>query len=331
MAAVDNEEPIDADLETYYALEGYRDAMTYVLQLSEDGEGAEVDETLIKALHFMMLKHELKKWPGRYRPGVIYVSREPTGEIVYEGPDADAVPPLMGELVASLASHDQPPLVAAAMVHLNLVMIHPFKDGNGRMARCLQTFVLARERIVAPVFSSIEEHLGRNTEAYYSVLAEVGREAWSPSRDARPWVRFCLNAHSQQIQTHLWRIREAEALWDRCEGIVRERHVPDRAVGPLCDAARGLKLRNPSYRAAVHESTGDGIDVQTASRDLRTLVEAGLLQSQGETRGRVYVGTPVLREVYMAVRAMKPKRETVDLFPSDRQLDLLAENQSATS
>jgi hypothetical protein len=92
MAAVDDGEPIDASRETYNALEGYRDAMTYVLQLSEGGDGVGIDETLVKALHFTMLKHELSKWPGRYRPGPIFVRRDSTGEIVYEGPDADSVP-----------------------------------------------------------------------------------------------------------------------------------------------------------------------------------------------------------------------------------------------
>ena len=47
----------------------------------------------------------------------------------------------------------------------NLVMIHPFRDGNGRMARCLRTLVLARAGILAPVFSSVEEYLRRNTRA----------------------------------------------------------------------------------------------------------------------------------------------------------------------
>ncbi len=60
------------------------------------------------------------------------------------------------------------------MAHLNLTMIHPFKDGNGRMARALQTLVLSREGIVSPVFSSIEEWLGKNTLPYYNILAETG-------------------------------------------------------------------------------------------------------------------------------------------------------------
>jgi Fic family protein len=50
------------------------------------------------------------------------------------------------------------------MAHLNLVMIHPFRDGNGRMARCLQSVVLAREGVLSPVFMSVEEYLGRNTQ-----------------------------------------------------------------------------------------------------------------------------------------------------------------------
>ena len=66
-------------------------------------------------------------------------------------------------------------MVRGAMAHLNLTMINPFKDGNGRISRALQTLVLAREGILHPVFCSIEEWLGRVTAEYYAVLAEVGQ------------------------------------------------------------------------------------------------------------------------------------------------------------
>ncbi|HEV2791165.1 MAG TPA: Fic family protein, partial [Solirubrobacterales bacterium] len=167
VAAVDGEPTVGADNETEEALTGYRDAMTYVLQIADD-ETMAIDEGLLKGLHFMMLKHNLDKNPGRWRPGAIFVRRAATGETMYEGPPAAAVPGLISEMLEQLAEEDdQHVLVKAAMAHLNLVMIHPFSDGNGRMARCLQTLVLARDRIVAPVFSSIEEFLGRNTQTYY--------------------------------------------------------------------------------------------------------------------------------------------------------------------
>jgi len=68
VAAADGEEPMEADEATRHALAGYREAMTYVLQISQDPEVAAADEGLLKSLHFMMLKHDLSKHPGRWRP-----------------------------------------------------------------------------------------------------------------------------------------------------------------------------------------------------------------------------------------------------------------------
>ncbi len=215
LAAVEGEPTLDADDETQLALAGYRDAMTYVLQVAQDPNPPSVDEGLLKALHFMMIKHDLQKNPGRWRPGAICVRNDATGEIAYEGPDCEQVPALIDATIRELEDSDAPVVVRAAMAHLNLVMVHPFSDGNGRMARALQTLVLAREQIVAPVFSSIEEFLGRNTQAYYDVLADVGDGSWNPQRDARPWLRFCLTAHYRQAVTHLRRIEEAEQTLGR--------------------------------------------------------------------------------------------------------------------
>jgi len=50
---------------------------------------------------------------------------------------------------------------------------------------------------------SVEEYLGRNTQAYYDVLGEVGRGSWHPENDARPWIRFNLTAHLRQARTML--------------------------------------------------------------------------------------------------------------------------------
>lgn len=86
---------------------------------------------------------------------------------------------------------DRPPTTP----HLNLVMIHPFRDGNGRMARALQTMARAEDHIVEPTFCSIEEWLGNNTKQYYEALAAVGRGAWQPFNDAALWIKFNLRAH----------------------------------------------------------------------------------------------------------------------------------------
>lgn len=324
-AALDDEPTLDASDETEQALLGYRDAMTYVLQVAYD-DTAPIDAGLLKALHFMMLKHELAKSPGRWRPGEIFVRREHDGGIVYAGPDADRVPSLVAAMLDDLARDDGPVLVRAAMAHLNLVMIHPFRDGNGRMARCLQTLVLARERISAPVFSSIEEHLGRNTPAYYEVLATVGQGTWNPQRDALPWVRFCLTAHYRQARTHLRRIEEIERLWVACSALAEARGLPERSVGALLDAATGLRIRNASYRALTEATAGEEVSDLTASRDLKALVDARLLSPVGANRGRYYVAADELAELRAEIRATRPPRADEDPFAVARerlQLSLL--------
>ncbi|MDX3188240.1 Fic family protein [Streptomyces sp. MN03-5084-2B] len=307
------EEPLEVDEETRLALRGYREAMTYVLQLAED-DGFQYTDQLLKSLHYMMTNYALKNRPGRWRAGSIYVRNDRTGEIVHEGADLSLVPALMRELAAGLNVESEcPDIVRAAMAHLNLVMVHPFRDGNGRMARCLQSLVLARSGVLSPVFMSIEEYLGQNTQAYYDVLGEVGGGSWQPRRDARPWVRFTLTAHLHQARTMLRRVKESERMWAELETLVRGLSLPERSSMALFDAMIGLRVRNATYRSYFEDSP-DEITEATASRDLRALVATGLLEARGEKRGRHYVAKPPLVEIRQRVRAARDPEDTADPF-----------------
>ena len=312
VAAVEGEPTLGADEETQLALAGYRDAMTYVLQIADDNS-LEIDEGLVKSLHFMMIKHDLRKNPGQWRPGDIYVM-DSEGEAVYEGPASDEVPHLVAEMLQELRRDESPVLVKAAMAHLNLTLIHPFSDGNGRMARCLQTLVLARDRVLAPVFSSIEEFLGRNTDAYYEVLADVGAGSWHPERDARPWIRFCLRAHFLQIRTMQRRRTEIEELWNGCMGLAGRNGLPERCAAALVDTSYGLRIRRGSYQAAVEEMTGEEVSEQSASRDLKAMVDLGLLEAVGERRARYYLAGDEPLELRERIRAKRPRKESEDPF-----------------
>lgn len=310
------EEPLDASEETRLALAGYRDAMTYVRQLADDPE-FEYTSQLLKSLHYMMTNYSMANRPGQWRAGSIFISREESGEIVYEGPGLELVSPLVSALTTRLEQEGRdaaaPQVVRAAMAHLNLVMIHPFRDGNGRMARCLQSLVLAREGVLSPVFMSIEEYLGRNTEEYYAVLAEVGRGAWNPHRDAGPWIRFTLKAHLRQATTMLRRVKETERLWADLEELARRHGLPERSMVALFDAAQGLRIRNSTYRAGLSDA-GDDVTLQTATRDLGELVKAGLLVARGQARGRHYVAAPALVSVRRSIVTARSPRDDSDPF-----------------
>lgn len=285
LAAVEMEEPLEAEQETWQAILGYRDAMTYVLQLTQDPNFT-FSEGYIRSLHFMMLRYDLTKHPGNWRLGPIYVREDVAKKVVYEAPDRELVEPLMSELIAELnkPSEDMrfPDVVKAAMAHLNFVMIHPFADGNGRMGRCLQTMVLSRQGIIEPQFCSVEEYLGRETRSYYDILAHMGRGKWNPQNDARPWIRHMLKAHFVQASLLVWRMKLIGRLWTEAELLLQELRLPDRMVNPLVDAATGYKVRNALYRKTAE------ISDNLASRDLKVLVDHGLLTAMGENRGRYY-------------------------------------------
>jgi len=284
-------ETVDAAEDTQLATEGYRRAMTHVLGLATDPT-FEWSAAVIKALHYMMLEYNLDKLPGQWRKGPVYVVDE-KDRAVYEGPESTLVPSLMTEFVESLQSGGAavPGIVQGAMAHLNMAMIHPFKDGNGRMARCLQTLVLGRSGMSEPIFSSIEEYLGRNTGPYYDILADVGRGSWHPEADAQPWLKFCLRAHYYQAQTFLRRAREAERVMNALEEEVVGLGLPERTRLALWDAATGYKVRNNTYRTAAEITHG------LASKDLMSLAGNGLLVPVGERKGRYYVASPRLQEI----------------------------------
>lgn len=300
VAAIEQEEPVDERTETWMAIAGYQAAMTYIIQAAQDPY-FEFSKQFLKSLQFMIAGYSMKNQPGQWRTTMVYVVNSKSGETVYTPPDVETVDPLIDELVWYLKEEaNEHPLVRAAMAHLNLTMIHPFKDGNGRVSRALQTLVIAQGGDLHPVFCSIEEWLGDNTQAYYDILTEIGQGAWSPHRDALPWVRFCIKAHYQQAAKMARRNEDGERLYDAIMKLIELERLPDRSWMPLFDAALGLKVTNSRYRNDAE------ITDFTASRDLKRLSECGLLQPHGEKRARTYSATKVIKDVVLATRIKRP-------------------------
>lgn len=318
MAVVEDEPIIDERTEAARAIRGYRDALTYICQAAKDPY-FEFSKQFLKSLHFMMIGFDLSKFPGQWRPGSIFVVDSATGETVYTAPDIEMVNPLVEELVSYLKDSGDEPLIKAAMAHLNLTMIHPFKDGNGRMARALQTLVIALGGTLHPAFSSIEEWLGANTQEYYQVLALVGQGKWSPERSAQPWIRFCLKAHYQQAATLIRRNEEYERLFENIYLIAEKHGLPERVHMVMFDAALGFRVTNPRHRADAE------ISEVVASRDLKRLSDIGLFVPFGEKRGRFYRAGDELRVARAATRL---KRSIDDPYEIAARKERRAKNQT---
>ena len=187
-AVLDGEDVPHLDADTPRAIAACRDAMTYVLALTDGDEPSPaMDATLLKSLHYMMMAYDLSRRPGKWRKGAVWV-HDGEGAVVYTAPGREGLEGLVEELVRQVNDGAMDPLIRAAMAHLNLTLVHPFEDGNGRMARCVQSFVLAQDSR-HPHFMSIEEELGRRTYQYYRALQDTAAGSWSPARSTRPWIQ----------------------------------------------------------------------------------------------------------------------------------------------
>ncbi|HEX5568309.1 MAG TPA: Fic family protein [Streptomyces sp.] len=300
-ALMAGEEPLETAESTRVELEGYQRSMTYIQGLADAGADFRYDAGLLNGLHFMMQGHHLGKRPGRWRDGPVYVT-SPDDPLVpaYTAPDAERVPALMSGLIDWLneGDLDAPVHVRASMAHLNLVNIHPWKDGNGRMSRALSTLVFAREGVMPPEFSSIEEWLGRgqNTYAYYQVLQQVGGPSWSPERNTHSWIRFCLQAHHRQAQQAQRRTDLLSRAWSHLAEQTEATGLDERVVHALLPAFWGAKVRR-----TVYQQDAD-ISDQQAIRDIRELVRLGWLVAHGRARARHYGPGPRMTPVQEAVR-----------------------------
>ncbi|MEU6483876.1 Fic family protein [Streptomyces sp. NPDC046887] len=284
----DAQEKVDVSEANRAETVAYQQAMSYIQSLHDAPDFA-YSKGLLNALHWMLQgHHHPRKLAGQGRRGPVFITAVGDPHATeYEGPHEDDVAALMDELIDWLNTGDldSDPLVRAAMAHFNLVKIHPWADGNGRMSRSLQTLLIAREGVLAPEFSSIEAWLGMpgHTWDYYKVLREVGGPVYSPQRDTSPWMRFNLRAYHEQSQSVQHRVNRSNRCWIQLDEQRQTLGVTERQITALHEVAMTGRVRRSRYEKA------EGISEQQAQRDMQHLMRGHLLTPVGNTKGRYYV------------------------------------------
>ena len=295
VALVSGSQQVDPDDENRQAVACYARAMDHVGVMAADPSFVWSGRVILD-LHFDACSFQRSESPGRWRTGPVGVTGS-DGRIRYQAPEADEVPGLMAEVIEWLQSGDRDAhtVIRAAMAHLHVVSVHPFRDGNGRISRIVQSLVLAQEGLMSPEFGSIEEYLGQHTTDYYAALNEAHGPTYQPARNASNWVAFCVKAHLAQARQRLVQIKDAAARWTHLEELVKSRNWPDRMVIPLEQSLIG-----GSDRASY--TTEAGVSPATASADFRRLLDAGLVEQRGRGRSVQYRASEQLRSTVLAAR-----------------------------
>jgi Fic family protein len=288
LALLAGDEQAQPGEEDRLAVACYGRAMDHVGAMAGDPAFRWLDRVILD-LHFDTCWFQVQANPGLWRTGPIGITGG-DGRLVYQGPDAQEVPALMLETVRWLQEGDLDThvVVRAAMAHLHVISIHPFRDGNGRVSRIVQSLVLARDGLLSPAFGSIEEHLGENTPAYYAALQDAHGERYETDRDVTAWVAFCIDAHLAQARRRLAQIETAGSRWSLLEDLVQRRGWPERLVIALEQSLLGGSSRGLYAREAQ-------VSLATATADFRRLLDAGLVVQRGQGRTTRYYASEELR------------------------------------
>lgn len=202
-------------------------------------------------------------------------------KIHYEAPRADIVPQEMNKLFDYINNNtDTDFVIKAGIVHLWFVIIHPFEDGNGRIARALTDMLLARSESTSDRFYSMSSQIKKVRKSYYEILQITQKD----TVDITLWLKWFLENlimainHSEELLINI--IKRAE-FWEKNKWqTFNERQLKvltkllDNFEGNLT-AKKWAKICNCSH--------------DTANRDLSDLVNKNILKKQGEARATHYM------------------------------------------
>ncbi len=268
---------VDADADHVREVENYNRA----LNLARDAAarpGFTWSHEVIHPINATVMESLPRDTHGNYRS-----AGEDVFVGIFTGPSPLVVRSLMDELVEWLRVTDRtPPLIRSALLHLNIIAIHPFNDGNGRTARILSAMELVRDGVRSPELISIEAYLRRNRDEYVGALRTTLGPTYDPdNHPATEWLDYYTRISLDRLEA---RNRILDALPTDIGVLISS--LAD-AREPLEWASTLLAARVGRLRtAALAELTGRSMPAARA--ELGRLVRAGWLEPRGVTRGRWY-------------------------------------------
>lgn len=217
--------------------------------------------------------------------GPMQVVSGPIGRerVHFEAPMARRIPKEMRAFLRAFNEKESSldPVLKAAVAHLWFVTIHPFDDGNGRIARAIADLALARAEGSPQRFYSMSSQIQKDRKAFYDILEATQKG----SLDITGWLRWflvCLDRACRGAETVLGEVLEATVFWDsRARDAVAGQPLNERQRGILRRLLEGFEGKLTSSKWATLTKTSP----DTALRDINDLVERGLL-SRDEAGGR---------------------------------------------
>lgn len=203
-------------------------------------------------------------------------------KVHYEAPPADTITKEMNRLIEYINNdtEDTDLIIKAAIVHLWFVIIHPFEDGNGRIARALTDMLLARSENSSNRFYSMSAQIKKVRNSYYEILQLTQKD----SVDITCWLKWFL-------ENLILAIKNSDILLKSV--LARAEFWKKHALTPLNE--RQIKILNKILEDFEGKLTTTkwakmcNCSQDTATRDITDLINKGILSKHGEARATHYL------------------------------------------
>lgn len=267
----------------------YRKVMKWIDQLGLAGGATLVfDESLLKELHRVTTERLLGEADqGKYRQVQVVIKNSKTGEVSYRPPLSVEVPFQVEEFFRwfnSAVAQTHHPVLRAGIIHYELARIHPFVDGNGRVARAMALLSLFVQGYDVKRFFSLEEYYDQNPEEYYKALQ-------SASNDERFDLTAWLEYFTQGLAIELDKIKQKVLV------LSKDMQLKNRVGYQVALSERQIKILEMIQKKEGKIVTSDLeailplVSVDTILRDLKDLTNKGLIKKKGHTKGAYYLLT----------------------------------------
>ena len=252
--------------------------------IQENHPYIDLSENTIRGLHKQLLQYSDKDAHhlGNYKTlSNQVVATLPSGKqrIIFQTTEPAAVNEAMRQLltwtITAFAEKTQHPLVVVGTFVYELLTIHPFQDGNGRLSRLLTNLLLLQQGYTFVQYASLEREVERDKARYYESLMQAQRQRGTEQEVIGRWMNFFLDMLLRIIDT----LRE------------KQREVNEPAALYLNQRQRTVLeyIRKQGFTALKDVETQlPEVSRNTLKYDLKRLHEAGYLTRQGKGRGTVY-------------------------------------------
>ena len=269
--------------EKYKDIQGISNYRSALYQAREHLQVYPIRLGFIRELHKILLSSARgqDKAPGEFRVDQNWIGRAgcTIEEATFVPPDPLRLQEFLQAWEAYLDIDDSNFLLQTAVVHAQFELIHPFKDGNGRIRRILiPLFLYQKKQLSQPMFY-LSEYLEANREEYYQRLRSISEE-----QDWNGWIAFFLRAITHQARENSQRVKKIMALYEEMKIKVHEVTHSQYSVylldaifsKPIFKSSDLVSQFNQEFR--IHEKTTPGL--------LRQLRDANILKILRPSSGR---------------------------------------------